>query len=71
MTGGAAATGAPASCNGVAAGGVVATYFVGADPNPGGGTRFFGTNQGATIYQATAALPVTQTGAPAGAAPIQ
>ena len=71
MTGGTAATGAPASCNGVAAGGVVATYFVGAVPNPGGGTRFFGTNQGATIYQATAALPVTQTGAPAGAAPIQ
>ncbi|MYN67958.1 MAG: prepilin-type N-terminal cleavage/methylation domain-containing protein [Acidobacteria bacterium] len=71
MTGGTAATGAPASCNGVAAGGVVATYFVGADPNPGGGTRFFGTNQGATIYQATATLPVTQTGAPAGAAPIQ
>ena len=71
MTGGTAATGAPASCNGVAAGGVVATYFVGANPSPGGGTRFFGTNQGATIYQATAALPVTQTGAPAGAAPIQ
>ena len=51
MTGGTAATGAPASCNGVAAGGVVSTYFVGANPNPGGGTRFFGTNQGATIYQ--------------------
>ena len=71
MTGGAAAAGAPASCNGVAAGGVVSTYFVGANPNPGGGTRFFGTNQGATIYQGTAALPVTQTGAPAGATPIQ
>ena len=71
MTGGTAATGAPASCNGVAAGGVVSTYFVGANPNPGGGTRFFGTNQGATIYQGTTALPVTQTGAPAGATPIQ
>ena len=71
MTGGTAAAGAPASCNGVAAGGVVATYFVGANPTPGGGTRFFGTNQGATIYQATAALPVTQTGAPAGGTPIQ
>ena len=71
MTGGAAATGAPASCNGVAAGAVVSTYFVGASPTPGGGTRFFGTNQGATIYQGTAALPVTQTGAPAGGAPIQ
>ncbi len=72
MTGGIAATGAPASCNGVGAGAVVATYFVGANPNPGGGARFFGTNQGATIYQDTTAVPVTQTGAPGGSAtPIQ
>lgn len=71
MTAGAAAAGAPASCNGVAAGGVVSTYFVGANPTPGGGARFFGTNQGATIYQGTAALPVTQSGVPAGAAPLQ
>ena len=56
MTAGAAAAAAPASCNGAAA---------------GGGVRFFGTNQGATIYQGTAALPVTQNGAPAGGAPIQ
>ncbi len=68
MTAGAAATGAPVSCNG---GAVVSTYFVGANPNPGGGVRFFGTNQGGTIYQATAQMPVTQNGAPTGAAPIQ
>ena len=71
MTAGPAATGAPASCNGAAAGTVVATYFVAATPNPGGGSWFYGTNQGATIYQATAAVPVTQSGPPAGATPIQ
>ena len=71
MTGGVPATGAPASCNGAATGTVVATYFVGATPNPGGGTRFFGTNQGATIYHATDEVPVTQSGAPAGSMPIQ
>jgi prepilin-type N-terminal cleavage/methylation domain-containing protein len=71
MTGGAPAAGAPASCNGAAAGTVVSTYFVSAAPTAGGGTRFFGTNQGGTIYQSTAAVAVTQTGAPAGATPIQ
>ena len=63
--------GAPASCNGVAAGATVATYFVGAAPTAGGGVRFFGTNQGGTIYTDTAAVTVTQNGAPAGAAPLQ
>ena len=71
MTAGAAAAAAPASCNGAAAGTVVSTYWVGAAPAAGGGVRFFGTNQGATIYQGTAALPVTQNGAPAGGNPIQ
>ena len=71
MTGGAAATGAPASCNGAAAGSVVSTYFVGADPATGGGARHFGTNQGGTIFQANSAVSVTQSGAPNGAAPIQ
>ena len=72
LTGGAAATGAPASCNGVAAGGVVTTYFVGGEPQPGGGVRNFGTNQGGTIYFTNGApVPVAQRGAPAGAAPIQ
>ena len=42
-----------------------------AAPTAGGGVRFFGTNQGATIYVSTAAVAVTQNGAPAGANPIQ
>ena len=71
ITAGTPATGAPASCNGVAAGAVVSTYFTSAAPTAGGGVRFFGTNQGATIYQSTAAVAVTQNGAPAGANPIQ
>ena len=68
MTAGAEAVGAPVSCNGAA---VISTFFVGANPNPGGGVRFFGTNQGGTIYQATAAVAATQNGAPPGAMPIQ
>ena len=72
-TAGALAAGAPASCNGVAIGGVANTYFAAAAPLTAGssGTRFFGTNQGGTIYQSTAAVAVTQVGAPAGATPIQ
>ncbi len=58
------ATGAPASCNGAAAGTIVSTYFAGAAPS-NTGFRFFGTNQ------ARVAVAVTQSGAPAGALPIQ
>ena len=43
----------------------------GANPLPGGGTRFFGTNQNGTIFQSTSAVAVTQTGPPAGSTPIQ
>ena len=68
---GALAPAAPASCNGVAAGGLVWTYYVGADPMPGVGIRFFGMNQGGTIYTAPAQLPVTQSGQPAGSTAIQ
>ena len=71
MTAGTPAAGAPASCNGAAAGAVVSTYFASGAPTAGGGVRFFGTNQGATIYQSTAAVAVTQNGAPAGANAIQ
>jgi prepilin-type N-terminal cleavage/methylation domain-containing protein len=71
MTAGAAAAGAPASCNGAAAGTVVSTYFASGAPTAGGGVRFFGSNQGGTIYQSTAAVAITQNGAPAGANPIQ
>ena len=35
------------------------------------GVRFFGTNQGGTIYHNTAAVAVTQNGAPAGSNPLQ
>ena len=71
LTAGTTVPGAPASCNGVAAGATVSTYFVGAAPTSGGGVRFFGTNQGGTVYTSTATVAVTQNGAPAGAAPIQ
>ncbi len=71
LTPGAAVAGAPASCNGAAAGTVVGTYFAGASPVGGGGGRFFGTNQGGTIFQSAEEVPVTQTGTPAGARPIQ
>ena len=73
LTAGAVAPNAPASCNGVAVGGVVNTYFVAAAPLTVGssGTRFFGTNQGGTIFQSAAAVAVTQVGAPGGALPIQ
>ena len=70
LTAGAAVAGAQVSCNGASAGTVVSTYFVGAAPLAGGGTRFFGSNQNGTIYQSTAAVAVTQAGAPAGATPI-
>ena len=50
MNGGTAAAGAPISCNGQAAGTVVSTYFASASPTAGGGVRYFGTNQGGTIY---------------------
>ncbi|MEE2637890.1 MAG: prepilin-type N-terminal cleavage/methylation domain-containing protein [Acidobacteriota bacterium] len=71
LTAGAAASGAPPSCNGAAAGAVVSTYFVSASPAAGGGVRYFGTNQGGTIYQSTAPVAVTQNGAPPGSTPIQ
>jgi len=65
QTGGAAPADAT-SCHAGAT--TVVTYFGGAAPlvPNSSGTRFFGTNQGGTIYQNIgAAVPVTQTGAPA------
>ena len=69
---GVAAT-APASCNGLAAGAVVQGYNATATPTAGGGTRAFGTNLNATIFQSVSqvALAMTDTTAPAGATPIQ
>ena len=71
LTAGTRATSSPASCNGAASGAVVSTYFVSAVPNPGGGSRYFATNQSGTIFQSTTEVPITQTGTPAGASPIQ
>lgn len=70
LTGGEEAVGAPPPCNGAVAGGVAATYFVDAVP-ANVGFRYFGTNQGGIIYEDRVALPVTHSGAPAGATPIQ
>jgi prepilin-type N-terminal cleavage/methylation domain-containing protein len=71
LTPGAVSASAPASCNGAAAGTLASSYFIGADPLPGTGERHFGANQGGTIFQAAATVPVTHTGTPAGATPIQ
>ncbi len=71
LTAGAAAPGSPASCNGMAAGATMETYFVGTAPTSGGGVRYFGSNQGGAIYHFTAAVAVTQNGAPAGADSLQ
>jgi type IV pilus assembly protein PilA len=76
MTGGAAPAGAnpPVSCNPA---NLVTTYYAGADPSVvnSTGNRYFGTNQGGTIYQSNqqpqVALAVTQTGQPPASVPIQ
>jgi prepilin-type N-terminal cleavage/methylation domain-containing protein len=65
---------APATCNGLAAGQTVSTYFVGADlvQLAFGMSRYFGVNSGGTIYQSTVRVPVTLTGSPAApATPIK
>jgi len=59
-------------CNGVSK--TSQTYYANADPLVvnSTGSRYFGSNQGGTIYQSTtAAVAVTQVGAPSGATPIQ
>lgn len=49
--------GAPASCNGLAAGGAAPGYAVIADPlDPIGNPKFFGSNADGTIYQHSATL---------------
>ena len=71
VTPGVVAAVSPASCNGAAPGTLVWTYYVAADSLPGGGTRYFGINQGGTIYWSRVVIQVTQDGAPAGTQPIQ
>jgi type IV pilus assembly protein PilA len=61
----------PVSCSPA---GLGTTYFSRADPSVmnSTGARYFGTNQGGTIYQSlTAQVVEAQTGQPAGAVPIQ
>jgi type IV pilus assembly protein PilA len=61
----------PVSCN---TGAVQVTYWADAIPTAAGstGVRRFGGNQNGTVFfSMTAALPVTQTGNPAGGTPIQ
>mgnify|MGYP001560241604 FL=1 len=65
-----ASEGAPPSCNGLPAGSVVAGYWATATPTEGAGSRAFGTNTSATIYEAEQKIPLrmTDNSAPAGAA---
>lgn len=70
---GGAVAGAPASCNGLAAGAVMQGFWGTATPLPGAGVKAFGVNTHHTVYQAVqgTALAMTDTTAPAGATPIQ
>jgi prepilin-type N-terminal cleavage/methylation domain-containing protein len=62
---------APASCNGLAAGAMAWGFHATADPTPGAGTRFFGTNTSGTVYQHSAALTMPDAGPPATGTPIE
>ncbi|HAK56080.1 MAG: type II secretion system protein [Vicinamibacterales bacterium] len=62
----------PPTCNGVQPGRSATTYYIGAEPELADGRRFFGTNQGGTVYQSSSRIQDTQDGAPpAPAVPIQ
>jgi type II secretory pathway pseudopilin PulG len=65
--------GAPASCNGLAAGTASPGYAAVADSLDPSGARFFGTNSDGVIYQHTSTLSGTmpEAGSPAAGAPIQ
>ncbi len=73
MTPGAAVAGAPASCNGVAAGAVVQAYTATGTPIAGAGNRSFVTNQAGTIWQDTSGALFAAVPAAAGGTinPIQ
>jgi prepilin-type N-terminal cleavage/methylation domain-containing protein len=73
FTSGTIAATAPATCNGLAKGLAVNTYFVAADLTvlTPGMSRYFGVNPSGVIFQSTVRVPVTQAGAPpAPAKPI-
>jgi prepilin-type N-terminal cleavage/methylation domain-containing protein len=65
---------APATCNGLAKGKTVNTFYVAADllqANSARVSRYFGVNASGTIFQSTVRVTVTQTGSPpAPAKPI-
>lgn len=69
---GTTADGAPATCNGVAAGAALQSYKSGADP-VGGGARYFASNTSNTIYQDSVSLfaSMPENGAPASGVPVQ
>jgi hypothetical protein len=66
---------APATCNGLAKGKTVQSYYIAGDPlytGPGMPTRYFGTSSGGTIYQSTKRITAFYSGAAAKPAkPIQ
>jgi type II secretory pathway pseudopilin PulG len=66
--------GAPATCNGLAAGASAPGYAVVADPlDPSSAGRYFGTNADGLIYQHTSSLAATmpEHGGPAAGSPIK
>jgi prepilin-type N-terminal cleavage/methylation domain-containing protein len=66
---------APATCNGLAAGSAVQSYYIAGNPlqtGPGMPIRYFGTSSGGTIYQSPARITAFYSGVPsAPAKPIQ
>lgn len=70
---GTALAGAPASCNGLAAGMASPGYATVGDPLDPSTARFFGTNSDGVIYQHSASLAATmpESGGPPAGAPIQ
>ena len=66
---------APQTCNGVAAGKALQTFFIGADPlatGTAGATRHFGMSSDGTIYESTKRISAFYTGVPPKPAkPIQ
>jgi len=74
FTAGPVAAAAPASCNGLAKGRTVSTFFIAADLLVASGStisRYFGVNASGVIYQSTKRIAVIQTGVPpAPATPI-
>jgi hypothetical protein len=66
--------GAPASCNGLAAGAASSGYAAVADPlDVSPPARYFGTNADGTLYEddATYSATMPETGAPPGGGPVK